>query len=343
MRARWLQCALLWSCPLSAESKRRLTCKTTSLASPFALLDQGETGFSTALKNMSSLFWGKSWGIKHHLRLDFGLPFHHNGCYICCHPLGNAPTDIPGTVPRMIPSQLDNLLKEIEGRISYRFSNRQLLFNALVHRSYVNENPHLGLSNNERLEFLGDAVLDLAVSHLLIGRFPYSTEGELSRLRAGLVNERQLAILAEELRLGEALALGKGEDLSGGRQKPSLLANAYEAVLAAVYLDGGLDALMRVVEAHFSRFFSEEEDLPQTLDKDYKTRLQEVLQGREKVLPDYRPEAEEGPDHSKIFRVSVWVRDRLLAFGSGATKKAAQQKAAGRALRLLESEIETKQ
>jgi len=144
--------------------------------------------------------------------------------------------------------------------------------------------------------------------------------------------------MAEELGLGVALHLGRGEELSGGRRKPSLLANAYEALLAAVYLDGGLQTLIKMVEAQFSRFFSEEEDLPQALDKDYKTRLQEIVQSREKTVPHYRLEAEEGPDHDKLFRVSVWLKDRLLALGSGPTKKSAQQKAAGRALRLLEAD-----
>jgi ribonuclease-3 len=238
----------------------------------------------------------------------------------------------------MTQNHNDVLLDDLQERIGHRFSNSQLLFNALMHRSYVNENPHLHLTDNERLEFLGDAALDLAISHLLIERFPHYNEGKLSRLRAGIVNEKQLASMAEEIGLGEALRLGKGEELSGGRQKPSLLANVYEALLAAVYLDGGLQALINMVESQFSRFFSEEEDLPQALDKDYKTRLQEVLQSREKTVPSYRLEAEEGPDHDKLFRVSVWLKDRLLALGSGPTKKAAQQKAAGRALRLLEGE-----
>lgn len=232
----------------------------------------------------------------------------------------------------------DILLDELEKRIGYSFRNRHLLLNALLHRSYVNENPHLNLTDNERLEFLGDAALDLAISHLMVDRFPQYDEGKLSRLRAGIVNEQQLALVAAELNLGVALHLGKGEELSGGREKPSLLANAYEAVLAAVYLDGGLEPLMNMVEVHFSRFVSEEEDLPQALDKDYKTRLQEVLQSREKTVPHYRLEAEEGPDHNKRFRVSVWLKDQLLALGSGPTKKSAQQKAAGRALRLLEGE-----
>ena len=236
-------------------------------------------------------------------------------------------------------SESDVLLDKLEERLSYRFHDRHLLLNALLHRSYVNENPHLHLSDNERLEFLGDAALDLAISHVLIQRFPDYDEGKLSRLRAGIVNEKQLAQLASELQLGTALHLGKGEDLSGGRQKPSLLANAYEAVLAAVYLDGGLHSLINMIEIHFSRFFTEE-DLPQALDKDYKTRLQEVLQSLEKTVPRYRLEAEEGPDHNKRFRVSVWLKDRLLALGAGPTKKAAQQQAAGRALQLLEGEIE---
>ena len=243
----------------------------------------------------------------------------------------------------MTQNDSDILLEDLEGRLGYSFRDRQLLLNALMHRSYVNENPHLHLTDNERLEFLGDAALDLAISHLLLGRFPHYDEGKLSRLRAGIVNEKQLALVAEEINLGEVLHLGKGEELSGGRQKPSLLANAYEAVLAAVYLDGGLQILMNLVESQFARFFSEDEDLPHALDKDYKTRLQEVLQSREKTVPHYRLEAEEGPDHNKRFRISVWLKDQLLALGSGPTKKAAQQKAAGRALRLLEGERENTQ
>ena len=241
----------------------------------------------------------------------------------------------------MISSDSDILLEGLEERLTYSFRDRHLLFNALLHRSYVNENPQLHLTDNERMEFLGDAALDLAISHLLFERFPHYNEGKLSRLRAGIVNEKQLALVAAELDLGMALHLGKGEELSGGRQKSSLLANAYEAVLAAVYLDGGLDALMKIVETHFSRFFSEDEDLPQALDKDYKTRLQEVIQSREKTVPHYRLEAEEGPDHNKRFRVSVWLKDQLLALGSGPTKKSAQQQAASRALRLLEGEGES--
>jgi ribonuclease-3 len=236
------------------------------------------------------------------------------------------------------PSYLDALLESLEKRLQYRFRDRRLLLNALLHRSYVHENPHLHVNDNERLEFLGDAALDLAVSHLLIHRFPHYNEGELSRLRAELVNERQLALLAEELLLGEALHLGRGEERSGGRQKTSLLADAYEALLAALYLDGGLEPLLEVVERHFVPLLSEDEELP--YDKDAKTRLQEFVQARQKVTPHYRLEGEEGPDHSKVFQVSVWVKKRLLAYGSGPTKKAAQQEAAERALRLLEAEWE---
>ena len=241
----------------------------------------------------------------------------------------------------MTQNDSDVLLEDLQGRIGHTFRDRSLLLNALMHRSYVNENHHLQLTDNERLEFLGDATLDLAISHLLIERFPHYNEGKLSRLRAGIVNEKQLASMAEEIGLGAALHLGKGEELSGGRKKPSLLANAFEALLAAVYLDGGLQVLIKMVEFQFCRFFSEEEDLPQALDKDYKTRLQEIIQSREKTVPHYRLEAEEGPDHDKLFRVSVWLKDRLLALGSGPTKKSAQQKAAGRALRLLEGEGES--
>jgi ribonuclease-3 len=234
------------------------------------------------------------------------------------------------------PPHLEALLASLEERLQYRFRNRQLLVNALLHRSYVHEHPDLHVSDNERLEFLGDAALDLAVSHLLIHRFPHYQEGELSRLRAELVNERQLAVLAEGLSLGEALHLGRGEERSGGRQKSSLLADAYEALLAAVYLDGGLDPLLAVVARHFAQILAEDEEA--FSNKDAKTRLQELVQARDKVTPHYRLEGEEGPDHSKVFQVSVWVNDRLLAYGFGPTKKAAQRQAAERGLDILEAE-----
>jgi ribonuclease-3 len=201
-------------------------------------------------------------------------------------------------------------------------------------------------ADNETLEFLGDSVLGLAISHLLIEIFPDCDEGELSRLRSSIVNERELAQIASTVSLGDFLFLGKGEELSGGRQKSSLLANGFEALLAAVYLDGGLDSAIRLVQKMFHNYleYSEEDFLLKVLDKDYKTQLQEITQARLRVTPAYFLEAEEGPDHDKTFFMTVAIGDRVLAHGSGKSNKEAQQEAARMAIgeiekdsRLLES------
>ena len=234
-------------------------------------------------------------------------------------------------------------LDALQKTLGVTFNDLPLLEQALIHSSYSNENPDLAPIPNERLEFLGDAILGFIIAEELYKRFPDFSEGEMTKLRSALARQDALARMAKAIKLGSYLHLGKGEDLSGGRQKPSLLANAYEAVLAAVYLDGGLDATLRMVETHFSRLFSEDEDPPQALDKDFKTQLQEAVQSREKTVPQYQLEAEEGPDHNKRFHVSVWLRDQLLALGSGPTKKSAQQQAASRALRLLQGESEDTQ
>jgi ribonuclease III len=225
-------------------------------------------------------------------------------------------------------------LEKLESELGYEFSNPQLLVRALVHRSFAYENPQSNEEDNETLEFLGDSVLGLAISHLLLERFPGYDEGELSRLRSSIVNERELARIAAELNLGSFLLLGKGEDMSGGRSKPSLLANTVESVLAAVYLDGGLDAAVELVKRLFHSYLEEElTDYPLlALDKDYKTQLQELTQARMKLTPTYFLESEEGPDHDKTFHMGVAVGERILARGSGKSKKEAQQQAAKQAL-----------
>ncbi len=221
------------------------------------------------------------------------------------------------------------------------FENRELLLRALVHRSFAYENPEPG-ADNETLEFLGDSVLGLAISHLLLDLFPGCDEGELSRLRSSIVNERELAQIASTLELGDYLLLGKGEQISGGRQKPSLLANALEAVLAAVYLDGGLDSALQLVRTMFGDYLGNrgEAQLLKTLDKDYKTQLQEITQARLKLTPLYRLESEQGPDHDKTFFMRVEVGDRVLASGSGKSKKEAQQEAARKAMAEMEKDSE---
>jgi ribonuclease-3 len=225
-------------------------------------------------------------------------------------------------------------LEDLQEVLWRRFQDPRLLSRALVHRSFVHENPQQDQKDNETLEFLGDAVLGLAVSHLLWQRFPDCNEGDLSRLRSSIVNERELAKIALSLNLGEHLLLGKGEELTGGRQKASLLADSLEALLAAVYLDGGMDAAIEVVSRLFHHHLSpDKKDLPlKMLDKDYKTQLQEYTQAHSKLTPNYVLEGEEGPDHDKTFFMSVYLEGRMLARGEGKSKKEAQQSAARRAL-----------
>jgi ribonuclease-3 len=174
----------------------------------------------------------------------------------------------------------------------------------------------------------------LAISHLLLELFPDYDEGELSRLRSSIVNERELAQIASSINLGDFLFLGKGEEISGGRLKPSLLANGLEAVLAAVYLDGGLDSAIRLVRRLFNAYLEhgEEDQLLKALDKDFKTQLQEITQAKLRLTPIYFLEAEEGPDHDKTFFMRVAIGDRVLAHGLGKSKKEAQQEAARKAI-----------
>lgn len=224
-------------------------------------------------------------------------------------------------------------LKVFEKRIGYRFKKLELLKKALTHKSYTNELKLPPTEHNERIEFLGDAVLELAVSHLLMEKFKDHPEGELSKLRAAIVNEAQLADLAREINLGEFLFLGRGEDQTRGREKPSLLSDAFEAVLGAIYLDRGLKKAFQIVKKHYT----------ETLDrvgregfaKDYKTRLQEEVQGRFRTIPRYEMIRAVGPDHSKIFEINLFVNNELVGVGKGTSKKSAEQDAAREALEKL--------
>lgn len=230
-------------------------------------------------------------------------------------------------------------LVRLQELLGHRFRSVDLLHQALVHRSYAHERSETGGGDNERLEFLGDAVLSLIISHMLLMKFPQADEGNLSRMRASLVNESRLAAIAADLGLGHLMRLGKGEEMSGGRAKPSILADAVEALLGAVYLDGGLDAAFRVVRRFFEEKLEQvaaEEDPLRRLDKDFKTQLQEATQAKKRLVPQYDVEREEGPDHDKIFYVSVSLEGRVLARGMGKSKKAAEQDAARKALAALE-------
>lgn len=221
----------------------------------------------------------------------------------------------------------------LELRLGHIFRDRALLAEAQCHRSYVNEHREPGLRDNERLEFLGDAVLNLVVGHALLRRFPERREGDLSRMRASLVNERELARLARRLGVGEGLKLGRGESRSGGHAKGSILAGALEALIAAVYLDGGLAAAFEIVEGLFEPLIGRLEPGGGS-QSDHKTRLQELVQGRSGERPRYTLVAAEGPDHDKTFVVRLEVLG-VATEGTGKSKKAAEQDAAARALAML--------
>jgi ribonuclease III len=221
-------------------------------------------------------------------------------------------------------------LRNLENRLSYRFNDIGLLDHALTHRSFVHENLSLGCKDNERLEFLGDAVLQLCISDILMKKYSNHTEGVLSKLRASVVNEKPLAELARQYQLGEALLLGKGEENSGGRGKPSLLANAFEAVIAAVYLDGGFYKTYGFIETLFANLFAEK-GLSGSY-TDYKTALQELSQEYFKEIPKYSLTHEDGPDHDKTFEMKLSLAGVITTTGRGKTKKTAEQDAARKAL-----------
>jgi ribonuclease III len=221
---------------------------------------------------------------------------------------------------------------ELEQQIQYFFKNKDFLVESLQHSSWVNENPEKNLRDNERLEFLGDAVVNLVVATCLMDKFPDLNEGDLSRIRANLVNETQLADLARNLGLGPFLLLGKGELLTNGREKNSILADAFEAVMAAVYLDGGFDAAFGVVKKCFDPLLIDAVSPKSNLD--FKSRLQEIVQTRQTEMPEYKIFKENGPDHDKTFHVKIEVFN-IVAVGVGKSKKMAEQDAARAALELL--------
>jgi ribonuclease-3 len=220
-------------------------------------------------------------------------------------------------------------LEPLEQRLGHSFRDRCLLERALTHSSCAHESG-AGVADNEPLEFLGDAVLSFLVAEMIFRPEPLASEGSMSRTKAWLVSDAHLADIARDLGLGEHLRLGVGEEKSGGRSKPSLLAGAMEALLAAVFLDGGVEAARGMVEREFGR---QMEQTPRNGPlADAKTTLQEALQGKGLAAPTYRVVEESGPDHRKSFRVQALLDGRLLGEGSGASKKAAEQEAAREAL-----------
>ncbi|AEB09052.1 ribonuclease III [Desulfobacca acetoxidans] len=226
-------------------------------------------------------------------------------------------------------------LTELERQLRYSFKNRRWLEQALVHSSYAYEFPLQGPSN-ERLEFFGDAVLSLFISDFLMEYYPQAGEGLLSRWRASLVNARHLAGIARSLDLGGHLRLGRGEEQQSGRRKPSVLADALEAVLAAVYLDGGFAAARGVVKLLFQASLTRLEDKASM--QDFKTLLQEYAQKNLKVTPTYRVVTATGPAHARTFEVEVWLADQPWGRGQGKSKKQAAQEAARLALAVLEKD-----
>jgi ribonuclease-3 len=222
-------------------------------------------------------------------------------------------------------------LLALQNRLGHHFGQPELLIEALRHSSFVNEHSTPRLRDNERLEFLGDAVVNLIVGLMLMEHYPNSSEGELSRMRANLVNERQLACIAASLMVGDNILLGKGEAQDSGHRKNSILADALEAIVAAVFLDGGFDAAARLVRRHFAEVV---EGTRPEVDRDHKSRLQELVQSAHQTIPCYRVLGSSGPDHAKVFEVELQIND-LVTRGSGKSKKAAEQDAARRALSFL--------
>jgi len=233
----------------------------------------------------------------------------------------------------------DKMLGELELAIGHLFSDRLLLCQALTHRSFVNEAGDKSVNDNERLEFFGDAVLDFFLSEQLYRRFPESSEGELTKIRASIVDEESLARLGGSLDLGRYLRLGRGELKSGGRGKKSILADAYEALLAAVYLDGGASAVRSMVEAHFSPLMERHAD--GSVSRDYKTEFQELAQRLFGATPRYILKGSSGPDHDRVFRAEALIGDENFGEGTGRSKKEAEQSAARKGcdrLKVLERE-----
>jgi len=221
---------------------------------------------------------------------------------------------------------LETSLAQLSRNLGYSFNRQELLEESLRHSSYVNERDDKSLKDNERLEFLGDAVLDLAISHILMDFFRQAHEGDLSKLRAAVVNEKNLCQAAENLGLAQYLLLGKGEELTRGREKPSILANAMEALLGAIYLDSSFEKTKEIIFRLFGPDLARLGE--KSLTDDHKTLLQEYTQEKFKSRPDYLLIEESGPAHHKTFRVALRLENRIIAEGIGASKKAAEQNAA---------------
>ncbi len=222
-------------------------------------------------------------------------------------------------------------MTDLEESIQYTFKNKKLLTEALSHSSYANENKK-NRKSNERLEFLGDSVLSIVVSQYLFEHFSHFPEGELTKIRASLVCEKSLHVFAKQINLGKYLLLGKGEENTGGRERASILADAFEALIAAIFLDGGLEAARK----HILRFVPKDLDIQKnSAFNDYKTILQEVIQQNPEEKVEYVIIDQSGPDHNKAFTVNVCLNTNVIGVGTGRSKKEAEQMAAKEALGLM--------
>jgi ribonuclease-3 len=241
--------------------------------------------------------------------------------------------DVPGG--RVVP--FGSELEPLERLIGYRFKDRGLLEHALTHRSRVHEDASGGVFDNESMEFLGDSVLGFVIAAMLFREFPQHNEGQKSKLKASLVSAASLARLAERLGLGEFLILGRGEEKTGGRRKHAIIADCYEALIAAIYLDGGVEPVQRFIEQQFQSLIEEarHSGTGASFTEDWKSALQEFLQSTGRGLPAYRLAGEIGPDHRKSFVVEVIVEGEAVASAEGRSKKEAAQTAAKAALEKL--------
>ena len=223
------------------------------------------------------------------------------------------------------------MIKDLEAAIGYQFKNITLLQNALSHSSYANERWHDSLKSNERLEFLGDSILGMVVAEYLYRNFPDRLEGDLTRMRADMVCERALAKVAERIGLGQHLLLGHGEETGGGRTRDSILADAVESVIAACFLDGGMEPARQFINT----FVLTEVPVQKLRNADYKTALQELVQQKKSQVLSYALAGESGPDHDKLFAVEVSLNGKVVGKGSGTSKKRAEQDAARVAIEKL--------
>ena len=219
-------------------------------------------------------------------------------------------------------------LADLQKQLGYEFKAPSLLLSALTHSSYANENKKSGFASNERLEFLGDSILGLAVAEIIYKHKLKMPEGQMTRLRASFVCEKSLVTFAQKLRLGDYLMLGRGEERCGGRHRPSILADAVEAVLAAMYLDGGMEPVTALIKTHLLSDI----DSKNASSTDYKTELQEIIQEKTGQTLSYIMTDEHGPDHMKTFSSAVCLNDKIIGSGSGKSKKEAEQAAAMAAL-----------